>query len=519
MRSRGGQAVSESLNRGLSQRARASPRAFLRLEMLETRCLLSGMPPKAGPYIHRPPAVERPASDVARISNDGLKVRDAQPTESGKPSPARAPSASQDDDADYVGESTGSPDVATGLAGLPQGIYVIVPETSIPHHTIASAQVLPDLPYFGVVGTLGAGDGIDLYQLTLDSIPDRLDFGLVMQGRGGSVPATFQILDGTGQVLGTWNLGSVGNSSIQVDIEKLSPGSSLYLGLSAGNSSTPVGAFGTVDYQLWVAQQPALRLTSSSIDNSTQPALALTVLSPLLIPLATLGLSTPQGDSTAALSAPRSVSATASVTVGSLAIRSAGASRGLLSNDEPAPLAEQGPGTSAPQELAAGSLGAAESEHGGEQRLGEPAVAGRDPEASVVVVSTGGFPLMGATAVGYWRERGPDHEPVPEMTAAALVARSEGVESTGGPELDGRPAVLLAEGEVIAEIQAVRLRAWSGFRVSVFSGLGVATVWTLNAVLSQPIAGFDYLTARLYRSRVGACSRRKPNKSRHAPWA
>src|SRR5208337_3326027 len=267
---------------------------------------------------------------------------------------------------------------------------------------------------FGVVGTLGAGDGIDLYQLALASIPQRLDFGLVVQGRGGSVPATFQILDGSGQVLGTWNLGSVGNSSIQVDIEKPIPGSSLYLGLSAGNSSTPGGTFGTVDYQLWVARQPALLLTSSSIGNSTQPALALTVLSPLLIPLATLGLSSPQGVSAAALTAPGTVSVTANVTVGTLAIRSAGASRGLLSNDEPAPLAVQGPSTSAPQEVAAGSLARPESEREGEPRPGESAVAGRDPEASVVVISTGGFPLMGATAVGYWRWRGTDPEAVPE---------------------------------------------------------------------------------------------------------
>ena len=69
----------------------------------------------------------------------------------------------------------------------------------------------------------------------------------------------------------------------------------------------------------------------------------------------------------------------------------------------------------------------------------------------------------------------------------------------------------LAEGEVIAKEQAVRLRAWGRLPVSVFSGLGVATVWTLNAVLSQPIAGYDYLTSRLYRSRIGACSRRQPN--------
>ncbi|MGZ3386404.1 MAG: hypothetical protein ACXWNF_15135, partial [Isosphaeraceae bacterium] len=335
---------------------------FLRLELLETRCLLSGLSQTVGPDIGRPPAIdgppamERPASDVARTPNHGLTVRDAQPTESGKLSLAHPPSASQDLDTNYVGDSTGSPDVTPGLAGLPQVNYVIVPEISRPHGTIASAQVLPDLPYFGVVGTLGAGDEIDLYKLALDNNSERVDFGLVIQGRGGSVPATFQILDGSGQVLGTWKLESPGNSSIQVDIERLSPESTLYLGVSADSSSTPGGASGTVNYQLWVAHQPALLLTSSSIGNSTQPVLALTVLSPLLIPLAALGLSSSQGVSAAALSAPGSVSATASVTIGSLAIRSAGASKGLLSNDEPAPLAVQGSGTSTPQEVAAGSL-------------------------------------------------------------------------------------------------------------------------------------------------------------------
>ena len=39
--------------------------------------------------------------------------------------------------------------------------------------------------------------------------------------------------------------------------------------------------------------------------------------------------------------------------------------------------------------------------------------------------------------------------------------------------------------------------AFDGFQVSVFSGLGLATVFTLNAVLSQPIGGFDYLTSHL----------------------
>jgi hypothetical protein len=33
--------------------------------------------------------------------------------------------------------------------------------------------------------------------------------------------------------------------------------------------------------------------------------------------------------------------------------------------------------------------------------------------------------------------------------------------------------------------------------VPVYSGLGLAMVFTLNAVFSQPMAGFDYLTSRL----------------------
>src|SRR5271157_348081 len=181
MRSRGGHALAESSNRGLSQRVRTSPRAFLRLEMLETRCLLSAWPPKVVRDIDRSPAVERPVSDVATIPNAGLKARDAQPTESGKLSPAYPASASQDLDTDYVGDSTESPDVTPGLAGLPQGNYVIVPETSTPHNTLTSAQMLPDAPYVGVVGTLGDGDGIDFFRFTIDNIPERLDFGLVMQ--------------------------------------------------------------------------------------------------------------------------------------------------------------------------------------------------------------------------------------------------------------------------------------------------------------------------------------------------
>ncbi len=472
--------------------------------MLETRCLLSGWFQNVGPDPDRVRAIERPASDVA----SGRTQRRPNSTHH---------SASQDPDTNYAEGSTVRPDVTPGLAGLPQVDYVIVPEISTPHDTLPSAQSFPDLPYFGVIGTLDVGDGVDLYRLTLDRISDRIDFGLVMRGSDANVPATFQLLDGSGQVLASWKLGSLGSSTIQVDLDNRSPGSSVYLAFSAGNSSTASGAFGAVDYQLWVAHQPALQPTSSATGSSAQPALAVPVLPPLLIPLAAGGLPSPQVDAAAALTAPRSAVSTVTVTVGSLAIRSAGASLGLLTNDELAPLAAQGAGISSPQEVAAESMARTGSESGGEPRPSELAVPGRDPEARVVVVGTGGFPLMGATAVGYWRERGPAPEAFPGMTAPALEERSEGVESTDDHDLQARPAVSLAEGEVIASDQASRLRTWRGFPVSVFSGLGVATVLTLNAVLSQPIAGYDYLTAKLYRSGIRAFSRRTPSKSLAAP--
>jgi len=116
---------------------------------------------------------------------------------------------------------------------------------------------------------------------------------------------------------------------------------------------------------------------------------------------------------------------------------------------------------------------------------------------------------MGATPVGYLRWRGTDAGVAAELTTSPAEASAANVETRGDTGLDESSAVLLADGEVIAREEVARLQRWSNFRASVFSGLGVATVWTLNAVFSQPIAGYDYLTARLYRSRIGAGSGRK----------
>jgi hypothetical protein len=99
-----------------------------------------------------------------------------------------------------------------------------------------------------------------------------------------------------------------------------------------------------------------------------------------------------------------------------------------------------------------------------------------DPRALVAIPGAGGFPLLGATAVGNWR-RLPRHGMV---VAAANVA--------AGATTDARapaPAPVPASGT-------------SGLSRGTLSfGLATATLLTLNVILCDPVAGFDYLATRL----------------------
>jgi hypothetical protein len=460
MGSRGGHILADGSSLILARRVCHHPRMFLHLETLETRCLLSGwlQSPSTGLVSDRLLEQSSPTALVASGPSAGNKitaplndVSNLGPTQSASSDRYRDP-----------GEKDGDPG--------------------------------------GVVGTL-AGDGVELYRLNLDSIPDRVDFGLVVRGSGANVPATFQLLDGAGNVLGTWKLGSLGNSSIQVDLDRPTPGSTLFLGISADSSASTGGAFTNGEYQLWVARQPALRPTAATTGGPPQLSLALSVLSPLLIPLASLEVSAARVDSASGLlTAPMNTSVSVSVAVGSLAMRSGGASRGLLSNDEPTKVAIPATDTLAPQEVIPGVIAKTELGRGDGSHSGQPA-AERDAQANVALIGVGGFPLLGATAVGYWRERGPGPETLPAIAAPALEDGPESVESSGSLDLELSPSPSLAESGILAPDEPSPSRAWGRIPVSLFSSLGVATVLTLNAVLSQPIAGYDYLTARLYRSR------------------
>ena len=78
------------------------------------------------------------------------------------------------------------------------------------------------------------------------------------------------------------------------------------------------------------------------------------------------------------------------------------------------------------------------------------------------------------------------------------------------------PEIPVTEGDIAAQSPIFRGRTWSRWPISAVSaGLGVATVFTLNAVLSQPLAGFDFLTSRLDAD-GGPDSRRKDRPRRSA---
>jgi len=121
----------------------------------------------------------------------------------------------------------------------------------------------------------------------------------------------------------------------------------------------------------------------------------------------------------------------------------------------------------------------------------------KEPDALVVIHGPGGFPLLGAVAIGH-RRRNPATD-VGDVAAPPALRDGDPqvVARLAALELPANPHIPMTEEGATAQSRALRVRPWGGFPVSFFSGLGLATIFTLNAVLSQPLAGFDFLSSRL----------------------
>jgi hypothetical protein len=374
---------------------------------------------------------------------------------------------------------------------------VIVPETGAPHHTFATAQNLPNLPFFGVVGTLGSGDPIDLYRLTLGAGAERLNFGLVSEQSAPIVPVQLQLFDGSGHMLGEWSLGDQGTTSLFAGLGTLPAGTTVYFGITAGNPSGPGGASAGANYQLWVGLQSVTdtaTIVAGAATSLPSPAFLAAIGLPLSATTA-LGALPSSENSQAAPTPTPSAGGTLRVAIGSPATRSAGPSGGLLSQGDPAPAVASDFNAAVNKEWDEPTLTATAIRPAGAAEPAEPSGREKDPDVLVAVNGPGGFPLLGAVAIGH-RRRNP--------TADAGVLATTPDPADGDLEVVARSVLAMpespvteGEGDIAARSSTLPDRPWSGLPISVFSGLGIATVFTLNAVLSQPIAGYDYLTSRL----------------------
>jgi hypothetical protein len=382
--------------------------------------------------------------------------------------------------------------------------YVIVRETNAPHHTLDTAQGLPDDPYFGVIGTIGQGDPIDIYRLAVNAGTSGFQFELVTQQPLSTAPVQFWLFDDTGRVMGTW-LSSPSSSGSSLNLEVATPftGSSLFLGISGVNQNGSAGASAAIDYQLCMQ-----RFTGSAGPTITAEAGASlpSITSALFVgalvqPLTTLGAAQSQGGTVAAgsLSLPPPAPSTAiglRVGVGSLLTRSAEPSGGVVSEGDASTAALQLSAVQGQGQGGADRLLQAAVQNTGDET--EPLSGPTLDEASgglSTLRGPGGFPLLGAGPVGGWRKT-PNASS--DASSTPLVI----------DQLDLPPADLPASSEFYSAIaeraeqadqpladastESLRPQGWLWGTLS--SGLSVVTLLTLNAVFSNPIAGFDLLT-------------------------
>jgi len=443
------------------------------------------------PSLTRGPAVESrqvgPQSNVSTPDTEDDNYRDPQ------------------SDARSYSPSGGDPG-PSNLMMLPQSVmapspapYVVVPETQNQHDTLATAQRVPDLSYFGVVGTIGRGDSIDLYRLTLNSAAGHLDFSLDLIQASTPTSMQFEIFDGSGRALGVWSNGSQDNASLHAELSNLPAGTTLYLGVSAAGTSGSLAAAEPLDYQLWVEHQPAI--DRATVETSSDNAVVSTAMMPMSNPAVASSTGplavAPGGDPQAAESASVSQGQGPLVGVGSAEVRSARPSGGLLSDGEPTPPAAREFSAAVNKEWDERSSNGPTPRDGNDVEL--TALSGRenDPEALVVIHGPGGFPLLGAVAIGH-RRRAPAVE-VGDFATPRTIDAADGLlaAQSGTNQFLAHLEVPVSETGEIAPILALNIRDTAEFRISVYSGLGLATVFTLNAVFSQPIAGFDYLPAHL----------------------
>jgi hypothetical protein len=355
--------------------------------------------------------------------------------------------------------------------------YLIIPETNAEHDTTATAQHLPDEPFFGVVGAMSPGDTTDYFVLNPDRLAASIEVGLTLgQQQAEWHPVVLVVLDGSGRTLATWRSDAPGPGSVTVPLDPRQAVSTLYIGIGTEGRAQDGGA--PLGYQLWVSMH-------SSPDRMLPlpndiPALGgVTILPTIATSLMAVAGRAAATATDEAAPAAEDTAIGGRVVIGSPAPRAAAALGGIMAGADAAT-----PLTSAGDASVIGAQAAHSAS--GQRGTHEPAhSAPSSPEApgSVAVLrGPGGFPLLGGVAIG---GRSPDLQglnPVVTPTDAPPDPDSD------DPTLPGLLAQRDAErASVVERPPGQASPAWF------LTGLGPAALVTLNVAFSNPLAGFDYL--------------------------
>jgi hypothetical protein len=313
------------------------------------------------------------------------------------------------------------------------------------------------------------------------------------------VPVALELFDASGHALGVWTSGGQGSADLHAELSNLPAGTTLYLGVSAGNPSGSGPTVETASYQLWIDHEPGGGL-GRSVDTGGGSSGNTTGIMP--VTGAANGAAAGSGSLAPGVTVQTNVSSTQNpegvglVAVGSAAVRSARPSGGLLADIDPTPPTARDFTAAVNKEWDNRSIGGGKPVDVGESQPAVLAASVNEPDALVVIRGPGGFPLVGALAIGHLHKA--------PATEVGDFATGQAIGEPGPPVAETGPGILIAmsnspvrETRDSAFIEALDSGELAEYPVTVYSGLGLATVLTLNALFSQPMAGFDYLPSRL----------------------
>jgi hypothetical protein len=467
------------------------------------------------PFAREP--IDRTTAPAELPAHDNYPTKATPVATAGQGAPARVKAPSSDATSEYSTSRV----IATPSAVGPSSVeYTIIPESPLPHHTTATAQPLPDLPFFGVVGSISSNEIVDLYRMHLNEGIAGIDFRLAADLPDLTGGVRLVLLDGTGQVLASSSAGAQTDSSIQLTLGGLPAGTTLFIGISAGAAGGTQAA-STVDYQLWVDRQPPPGRPSDSPTASASllPVAVSALLASPLTALAAAALPAARDGDSATPTGPAATSPLATnLPVGSLIVRPAGLSGGSLSEGDSATGLIADPETQSTLAQVRTAVTGINQSGTVERAIEEPARDdfAADGHAVVLIRGPGGFPLLGATPLGHGRTRSPISVDTPILTRPVEDGSREITAPTDRAESLASLSPISNEGEPGSPGHLLRIRNWGRLPVSLFSGLGIATVLTLNALLSQPMAGFDYLSTRFDVKLAGWTSKRHADHVRRA---